>query len=38
MLSPSSYMARLDDGTYSREDYYANPSEYHSTFTEKVHQ
>lgn len=29
-------MARLDDDTYTREDYYANPSEYYSTFTEKV--
>ena len=38
MLSPSSYMARLDDDTYNREDYYANSSEYYSTFTEKVYQ
>jgi len=38
MLSPSSYMARLDNDTYSREDYYANPSEYYSTFAEKVYQ
>jgi alpha-aminoadipic semialdehyde synthase len=36
MLSPSAYMARLDNDTYNREDYYANPSEYYSTFTEKV--
>jgi alpha-aminoadipic semialdehyde synthase len=29
-------MSRLDDDTYTRENYYANPSEYYSTFTEKV--
>jgi hypothetical protein len=29
-------MARLDNDTYDRQDYYANPSEYYSTFSEKV--
>jgi alpha-aminoadipic semialdehyde synthase len=36
MIPPSAYMARLDDGTYDRQDYYANPSEYYSTFPETV--
>jgi hypothetical protein len=29
-------MERLDEGKYDREDYYADPSEYHSVFAEKV--
>lgn len=29
-------MARLDNDTYDRQDYYSNPSEYYSTFSEKV--
>jgi hypothetical protein len=36
MIPPSSYMARLDNDSYDRRDYYANPSEYYSTFSEKV--
>jgi hypothetical protein len=30
-------MERLDEGKYDREDYYANLSDYHSVFAEKVH-
>jgi alpha-aminoadipic semialdehyde synthase len=29
-------MARLDNDTYDRKDYYANPSEYYSKFADKV--
>lgn len=36
MIPPSSYMERLDEGKYDREDYYASPSDYQSVFAEKV--
>jgi hypothetical protein len=29
-------MARLDEGEFDRADYYANPSDYHSVFAQKV--
>lgn len=33
---PQHYLAPLDGGSYSREDYYANPDKYQSEFHTKV--